>query len=44
MIGYINGFVIKECYISDDLFKNVFINNSEGGYISVLGFVVVLNY
>ncbi|MDM5686271.1 hypothetical protein P7996_15850, partial [Staphylococcus aureus] len=35
VIGYINGPVIKERYISDDLFKNVSINNSEGGYISV---------
>lgn len=33
VIGYINGPVIKERYISDDLFKNVSTNNSEGGYI-----------
>lgn len=44
MIGYINGPVIKERYISDDLFKNVPANNSEGGYISVLGLVVAPNY
>lgn len=44
VIGYINGPVIKERYISDDLFKNVSTNNSEGGYISVLGLVVAPNY
>lgn len=44
VIGYINGPVIKERYISDDLFKNVPTNNSEGGYISVLGLVVAPNY
>ena len=44
VIGYINGPVIKERYISDDLFKNVPANNSEGGYISVLGLVVAPNY
>ncbi len=44
VIGYINGPVIKERYISDDLFKNVPTNNSESGYISVLGLVVAPNY
>ena len=38
VIGYINGPVIKERYISDDLFKNVPAN------ISVLGLVVAPNY
>ena len=42
MIGYINGPVIKSVTL-DDLFKNVSTNNSEGGYISVLG-LVVANY
>ncbi|BCN89575.1 GNAT family N-acetyltransferase [Staphylococcus argenteus] len=44
VIGYINGPVIKERYISDDLFKNVQTNDSVGGYISVLGLVVAPNY
>lgn len=44
VVGYINGPVIKERYISDDLFKNVSKFENEGGYLSVLGLVVAPDY
>ncbi|MCG7339500.1 GNAT family N-acetyltransferase [Staphylococcus sp. ACRSN] len=38
--GYINGPVINQMYITDDLFENIDKNRTEGGYIAVLGLVV----
>ncbi|UMT80661.1 GNAT family N-acetyltransferase [Staphylococcus roterodami] len=44
VIGYINGPVIRERYINDDLFQNVSKFENEGGYLSVLGLVVASDY
>ena len=43
IIGYINGPVINQRYITDDLFEEIQSNNS-GGYLSVLGLVVNKDY
>lgn len=39
MVGYINGPVIQQQYISDDLFKQLTTNPEKGGVQSVLGVV-----
>ncbi|MCI2773824.1 GNAT family N-acetyltransferase [Staphylococcus petrasii] len=42
--GYINGPVIPQKYITDDLFETIRPNPSIGGYLSVLGLVVSEKY
>jgi len=39
IIGYINGPVIQQQYITDDLFKQLTINPEKGGVQSILGVV-----
>lgn len=38
--GYVNGPVIQQMYITDDLFERIEENPQEGGYIAILGLVV----
>ena len=38
--GYINGPVIDQKYITDDLFDSIKPNSETGGYLSILGIVV----
>jgi ribosomal protein S18 acetylase RimI-like enzyme len=40
IVGYINGPIILQPYITDDLFKNIKENPSSGGYQSILGLAV----
>ncbi|MFC3746991.1 GNAT family N-acetyltransferase [Paenibacillus sp. GCM10012306] len=40
IIGYINGPIISQPYITDDLFTKIKENPKKGGYQSVLGLVV----
>ncbi|WP_342489992.1 GNAT family N-acetyltransferase [Bacillus sp. FSL M8-0049] len=40
IVGYINGPVINQPYITDDLFEEIKENTSKGGYQSILGLVV----
>ncbi|MCM3782287.1 GNAT family N-acetyltransferase [Neobacillus mesonae] len=40
MLGYINGPVINQLYITDNLFKEISENPESGGYQSVLGLAV----
>jgi len=40
ILGYINGPVINQPYITDDLFKEIRENQRRGGYQSVLGLAV----
>lgn len=42
--GYINGPVIPQKYITDDLFETIKPNPDIGGYLSVLGLVVSEKY
>ncbi|PNZ28604.1 GNAT family acetyltransferase [Staphylococcus petrasii] len=42
--GYINGPVIPQKYITDDLFETIRPNPNIGGYLSVLGLVVSEKY
>lgn len=44
IIGYINGPVINQRYITDDLFEEIQSNPNSGGYLSVLGLVVNKDY
>ena len=44
IIGFINGIVIDQEYISDDLFEEVFENRKEGGIQSVLSLGVEPEY
>ena len=38
--GYINGPVINQMYITDNLFESIGKNQQKGGYIAILGLVV----
>lgn len=38
--GYVNGPVIQQMYITDDLFERIEENPKEGGYVAILGLVV----
>lgn len=40
IVGYINGPVIQQPYITDDLFKRINRNPEKGGYQSILGVAV----
>ncbi|USB32303.1 GNAT family N-acetyltransferase [Paenibacillus sp. YPG26] len=40
ILGYINGPVIAQPYITDDLFKKITANPAHGGYQSILGLAV----
>lgn len=40
VLGYVNGPVINQIYITDDLFKDISENPKTGGYQSILGLVV----
>ncbi|WP_066253913.1 GNAT family N-acetyltransferase [Neobacillus drentensis] len=40
ILGYINGPIINQLYITDDLFKEIKKNPKRGGYQSVLGLAV----
>lgn len=40
ILGYINGPVINQLYITDDLFEKIKTNPKRGGYQSVLGLAV----
>ncbi len=40
VIGYVNGPIIPNPYITDDLFEQIETNPSKGGFQSVLGLVV----
>src|SRR3954451_19045123 len=40
ILGYINGPVINQIYITDDLFEKIKKNPKKGGYQSVLGIAV----
>ncbi|MBF0737072.1 GNAT family N-acetyltransferase [Staphylococcus arlettae] len=42
--GYINGPVIDQKYITDDLFDSIKPNSETGGYLSILGIVVAQKY
>ncbi|EHJ07501.1 GNAT family N-acetyltransferase [Staphylococcus simiae] len=42
--GYINGPVISQRYITDDLFEHIDNNPEQGGYLSVLGVAVAPEY
>lgn len=42
--GYVNGPVIENMYITDDLFETIEPNPSTGGYIAILGLVVAKDY
>lgn len=42
--GYINGPVIDQKYITDDLFESIKPNPEAGGYLSILGIVVAQEY
>lgn len=42
--GYINGPVINNMYITDDLFDKNQSNPTSGGYVAILGLVVSENY
>lgn len=42
--GYVNGPVINQKYITDDLFESIGKNQEQGGYIAILGLVVSENY
>ncbi|NWK83954.1 GNAT family N-acetyltransferase [Staphylococcus sp. GSSP0090] len=42
--GYINGPVINQPFITDDLFDESIKNAIHGGYIAILGLVVAENY
>ncbi|MEX5962593.1 GNAT family N-acetyltransferase [Mammaliicoccus sciuri] len=42
--GYINGPVINNMYITDDLFDKNQPNPTSGGYVAILGLVVSENY
>lgn len=44
IIGYINGPVINQRYITDDLFEEIQSSPNSGGYLSVLGLVVNKDY
>ncbi len=44
IIGYINGPVLNQRYITDDLFEEIQSNPNSGGYLSVLGLVVNKDY
>ncbi|KAB7665871.1 GNAT family N-acetyltransferase [Bacillus sp. B1-b2] len=44
IIGYINGPVISEPFITDDLFKQTLPNPPKGGHQCILGIVVHPNY
>ena len=44
IIVYINGPVINQRYITDDLFEEIQSNPNSGGYLSVLGLVVNKDY
>jgi ribosomal protein S18 acetylase RimI-like enzyme len=40
ILGYINGPIINQPYITDDLFEKIKVNPKRGGYQSVLGLAV----
>jgi ribosomal protein S18 acetylase RimI-like enzyme len=40
ILGYINGPIINQPYITDDLFEKIKVNPKKGGYQSVLGIAV----
>lgn len=40
ILGYINGPIINQPYITDDLFKEITANPKSGGYQSILGLAV----
>jgi ribosomal protein S18 acetylase RimI-like enzyme len=40
ILGYINGPIINQPYITDDLFEEIKLNSKRGGYQSVLGLAV----
>lgn len=40
ILGYINGPVIPQLYITDDLFEKIYENPKKGGYQSILGVAV----
>ncbi|MFD2208541.1 GNAT family N-acetyltransferase [Virgibacillus halophilus] len=40
LLGYINGPIINQLYLTDDLFENITTNQKTGGYQSILGLVV----
>ncbi|MBO1199025.1 GNAT family N-acetyltransferase [Staphylococcus simiae] len=42
--GYINGPVITQRYITDDLFEHIDYNPEQGGYLSILGVAVAPEY
>ncbi|WP_436861635.1 GNAT family N-acetyltransferase [Staphylococcus caeli] len=42
--GYVNGPVINQEYITDDLFESIGKNQEQGGYIAILGLVVSEQY
>ena len=40
VVGYINGPVINQPFITDDLFESIDENSTTGGYVAILGLVV----
>ena len=42
--GYVNGPVIENMYITDDLFETIEPNLTTGGYIAILGLVVAKDH
>ncbi|QKE73386.1 GNAT family N-acetyltransferase [Arthrobacter citreus] len=40
ILGYINGPIINQPYITDDLFEKIKLNPDQGGYQSILGLAV----
>ena len=40
VVGYINGPVINQPFITDDLFESIDENPTTGGYVAILGLVV----
>lgn len=44
MAGYINGPVINQMYITDDLFEKISTNPQTGGYQSILGVAVAKHW
>lgn len=42
--GYINGPVINQLYITDDLFETITANQKRDGYLSILGLAVANKY
>ncbi|PEJ60871.1 histone acetyltransferase [Bacillus sp. AFS002410] len=43
ILGYINGPIINQPYITDDLFEKIKLNPDKGGYQSILGLAVSNN-